>query len=86
MFAAQIKKKNSTVLKQLIIPLPDFQESSHINFRGIDRSLTWCELLKLVLAVFEKTSLLCRLSQLSDVRVLWANQLWEFFGFCLFRK
>lgn len=41
---------------------------------------------KLVLAVFENTSLLCRLSQLSDIRVLWANQLWEFFGFCLFRK
>lgn len=83
MFAAQIKK-NSTVLKQLIIPLPDFQESSHISFSGIDGSLTWCELLNSCWLYLKKH--LCRLSQLSDIRVLWANQLWGFFGFCLFRK
>lgn len=44
MFAAQIQKP-SAVLKQLIIPLPDFQESSPLSFSGIDGSLTWCELL-----------------------------------------
>jgi len=45
MFSAQIKKEKSAVLKQLIIPLHNFQESSHLSFSGIDGSLTWSELL-----------------------------------------
>lgn len=33
-------KQTSAVLKQLIIPLRDFQGSSHMSFSGIDVSLT----------------------------------------------